>query len=176
MALPKILFFNMLKEKIETDFKQAMKERKEIEISVLRMLRADILNKEKEKRYNLSKEKPELTEEELEKESSLTDEEILQVILSKIKKSKEAILSFEKGEREDLVKKEKEEIEVLKRYLPEQLSEEEIKKMAREVIEEIDAKDIKDMGRVMSNLMPKIKGRADGSLVSKIVKEMLSYD
>ena len=164
----------MLKEKIETDFKQALKDKKDIEISTLRMLRAEIFNKEKEKRYNKSKEKPDLSDKELEKESFLDDEEILQVILSKIKKSKESITQFEKGNRNDLAEKEIEEIEVLKRYLPEQLPEEEIRKMAEEVIEQIKAKDIKDMGKVMSELMPKIKGKAEGSLVSRIIKELLT--
>ncbi|XOB40101.1 MAG: GatB/YqeY domain-containing protein [Candidatus Nealsonbacteria bacterium] len=164
----------MLKKKIETDFKQALKEKKQIEVSVLRMLKADILNKEKEKRYHLSREKTDLSEKELEKKSSLINEEILNVILSNIKKNKEAISGFEKGKRDDLVKKEKQEIEILKRYLPEQIPEQEIKNMASEVIEKMGASDIKDMGRVMSELMPKIKGRAEGSLVSKIVKDMLS--
>lgn len=164
----------MVKEKIETNFKQALKERREIESSVLRMLKAEIFNREKEKRYSLSKEKPDLSSEELEKQSLLIDEEVLKVILSKIKKSREAIVEFEKGKREDLVKKEKEEIKILKKYLPSQLSEKEIRKMGKEVIGKIRAKDIKDMGRVMSELMPKIKGRAEGSLVSRIIKEILS--
>ncbi len=173
-----------IKEKIEEDFKKALKEKKEIEVSTLRMLQAAIFNKEKEKRYRLSKEKPGLNLEELkkesplakelEKESVLTDEEVLEVISSEIKKRKEAILEFEKGKREDLVKKEKAEMEILQRYLPEQLSEEEIKKLAREIIEKLGAKDIKDMGKVMAQLMPKLKGRADGSLVNKIVKDLLT--
>jgi len=80
---------------------------------------------------------------------------------------------FEQGKRSDLVEKEKKEIEILANYLPPQLSQEEIKKLAKEIIEEIGAKDIKDMGKVMSLLMTKTKGQADGNLVSKIVKELL---
>jgi uncharacterized protein YqeY len=163
-----------LKEKIDEDLKRAMKEKKEREVSTLRLLKAAIFNREKEKRYKISKEKEELKEEELEKESQLSDEEIIEVIHSEIKKRKEAILEFEKGKREDLVKKEKEEIEILKNYLPEQLSEKEIEKLAKEVIEKVGAKDIKDMGKVMKELMPKVKGRTDGALVSKIVKELIS--
>jgi uncharacterized protein YqeY len=163
-----------LKEKIDEDLKRAMKEKKEREVSTLRLLKAAIFDREKEKRYKISKEKEELKEEELEKESQLSDEEIIEVIHSEIKKRKEAILEFEKGKREDLVKKEKEEIEILKNYLPEQLSEKEIEKLAKEIIEKVGAKDIKDMGKVMKELMPKVKGRADGALVSKIVKELLS--
>jgi len=162
-----------LKEKIEKDFQKTLKERKAIETSTLRMLKAAIFNNEKEKRYKLSKTKPELIEEELEKESQLIDEEIIEVISSEVKKRKEAILEFEKGQREDLVEKEKKEIEILKKYLPEQLSEEEIKKLAKETIKQIGAKETKDMGKVMAELMPRIKGRADGSLAPKIVKDLL---
>jgi hypothetical protein len=165
----------MLKTKIEKDFQEVLKERKAIEISTLRMLKAAIFNKEKEKRYKLSRQNPELTGKELEKESQLIDAEIIEVISSEIKKRKEAILEFEKGKREDLVEKETKEKEILERYLPKQLSEEEIRKLAKEVVEKVGAKDIKDMGKVMAELMRKIKGKADGSLVSKIVKELLSH-
>lgn len=163
----------MLKKRIQEDFKKVLKERKEIEISTLRMLKSAILNREKEKRYKLSKEKSDLKEKDLEKESQLTDEEIIEVIFSEVKKRKEAMVEFEKGERMDLVEKEKKEMEILKKYLPELLSKEEIKKLAKEVIEKIGAVSIKDMGRVMGVLMPKVKGKAEGSLVSKIVKELL---
>ena len=164
----------MLKEKIEEDFQKALKEKNEEEVSVLRVLRAEMVNKEKEKRYQKSKENPELALGELEKESQLTDEELVSLIASEVKKRKEAILGFEKGKREDLVEKEKKEIEILKRYLPEQLSEEEIKKMVKETIQRLSAKSLKDMGRVMGEIMPKIKGRAEGEIVSKIVREELS--
>jgi len=164
----------MLKLKIEENFKKALKEKKEIELSTLKMLKAAIFNKEKEKRYKLSQTKPELKEKELEKESVLIDEEILSVIASEIKKRKEALFLFEKGKREDLVKKEKTEIEILEKYLPEQLPEDEIRKLAKEAIEETGAREIKDMGKIMAELMPKIKGKAEGSLVSKIVKELLT--
>ncbi|MBZ9578438.1 GatB/YqeY domain-containing protein [Patescibacteria group bacterium] len=162
-----------LKEKIRKDFKKILKEKKEIEISTLRMLNAAILNREKKKRYKLSKEKPNLKEKDLEKESQLTDEEIIEVIFSEVKKRKEAIVEFKKGERMDLVEKEKREMEILKKYLPGLLSEEEIKRLAEEIIEEIGAINIKDIGRVMGVLMPKVKGKAEGGLVSKIVKELL---
>jgi len=161
----------MLKEKIEKDFKEALLKRNEREISTLRMLKAAIVEQEKEKRYKKSQEKG--TEADLEKESALSDEEIIKLILREIKKRKEAILEFEKGKRKDLVEKETQEIEILKRYLPEMLSEEEIKKMAKETIEKVRAKNIKDMGRVMKELMPKIQGKAEPSLVSQIVKSLL---
>ncbi len=173
-----------LKEKIQEDFKRALKEKKELEVLTLRMLKAAIFNKEKEKRYRLSREKPgiiieELKKEsplakELERESALSDEEVIEVIFSEIKKRKEAILEFEKGQREDLIKKERAEIEILQKYLPQPLSEKEIKKLAKETIEMLGAKEIKDTGRVMAELMKKIKGKADGALVVKIVRELLS--
>lgn len=162
-----------LKEKIEQDLKITLKEKKATEVSVLRMLLAAILNKEKKKRYKLSKEKPDFGDKELEKESQLTDEEVIEVINSELKKRIEAIGEFEKGERKDLVEKEKEEAEILKGYLPEQLSLEEIKKLAKGIIQEVGATGMKDMGRVMGGLMPKVKGRVEGGQVSKIVKELL---
>ncbi len=164
----------MLKDKIESDFKEFYKEKKEAEVSVLRLLKTEILNKEKEKRYQLSKENPDLTDKELEKKSALTEEEILDIILSKSKRSEESIIGFEKGKRPDLVKKEKQELEILKKYMPQQFSEKEIKELAEKVVKEIKAESIKDMGKVMSELMPKVKGRASGALISKIVKELLS--
>jgi uncharacterized protein YqeY len=138
----------------------------------LRLLNSSILNKEKEKRYKISLKKDNVAD--LDKASVLGDEEILEVIISEVKKRKEAIIEFEKGNRKDLADKEKKELEILKKYLPEQLSEEEIKELAKEAIKKVGAKEIKDMGKVMAQLMPKVKGRADGSLVSKIVKELLS--
>jgi len=163
-----------LKSKIENDLKSALKQKKETELSVLRMVKADIINKEKEKRYQISKEKPGLSEKELEEKSSLGNEEIEDIIFSKIKKSKESIAGFEKGKRDDLVEKEKKELEVLKKYIPEQLSEEEIKKIAQQVVEKSGAKSIKDMGKVMSEIMTQVKGKAEGSVVSKIIRELLS--
>jgi len=173
-----------LKGNIREDLKEAVKNREELKSSVLRLLLAAIFNKEKEKRYKLSKEKPELSGKELEEESQLNDEEIIDVISSEAKKRKESIVEFEKGQRMDLpshllekvqglVEKEKKELEILEKYLPEQMSEKEIKRLVKEAIDKTGAKEIKDMGKVMQEVMPKVKGKADGSLVSKIVKELL---
>lgn len=161
----------MLKVKIQEDLKKGMKEKNELAVSVLRLVLAAVLNKEKEKRYRLSK--AGAKEEDLAKESELTDEEIIEVISSEGKKRKEAILEYEKGKRQDLAEKEKKELEILKKYLPEQISEEEIKKIAEEAVKKVGAKEPKDMGRVMAELMPKVKGKADGGSVSKIVKDLL---
>mgnify|MGYP001590448673 CR=1 FL=1 len=154
----------MLKEKIQADLKDSMKQKEELSLSVLRMLSAAILNKEKEKRFKSGKAE----------DIVLADEEILEVISTEIKKRKEAIDLYEKGGRLELAAKEKKELEVLQKYLPAQLSDDELRKLVKEAIEKVGAKEIKDMGRVMAELMPKVKGKADGNLISKIVKESLS--
>lgn len=176
----------MLKHQIQNDATNALKSDNQLMAETLRMVLAFIITKEKEKRYKISKHlsaqagKPELKEEELIKESGLTDEEIIDVLSSEIKKRKDAIVLYEKGNRQELADKEKEEIEVLKKYLPEQLSEEELKKIIKESINRI--KDPSSpagssgqvMGKVMQDLMPKVKGKADASEISRIVKELLS--
>ncbi|MBI2041635.1 MAG: GatB/YqeY domain-containing protein [Candidatus Nealsonbacteria bacterium] len=153
-----------LKEKIHQDLNEALKSKEELKTSVLRLLSSSILNKEKDKRYKSGKAE----------DISLTDEEITDVISSESKKRKEAIELYQKGGRPELAKKEKEEMEILQKYLPDQLSEEEIRKLVKAAIVKTSAKDQKDMGKVMAELMSKTKGKADGSLVSKIVKESLS--
>ncbi len=160
-----------LKEKIQGDLKEAQLKNEEFLVSALRMLLASIQNKEIEKRTRLSKSEP---IEKLEELSKLTDEEVIETISAEIKKGKEAIFEFEKGKRQDLVEKAKKEVEILLKYLPAQLPEEELKKIVKEIIDKTGAKEMKDMGKVMAELMPKIKGKADGNLVSKIVKDLLS--
>ena len=153
-----------LTEKIRFNLNSALKEKKTLEILVLRQLLAAILNKEKEKRFKTKEEK----------DVQLTDQETVEVISSEAKKRREAIVEFGKGKRQDLVEKEKKELEILEKYLPEQLPEEEIRKLAKEAIEKSGAKEIKDTGKVMQELMPKFRGRTDGNLVLKIVKELLA--
>ncbi|PIR02365.1 MAG: glutamyl-tRNA amidotransferase [Candidatus Nealsonbacteria bacterium CG_4_9_14_3_um_filter_35_11] len=164
----------MLLENIKKDLVNAQKSKNEIRVSTLRMVLAAILNKEKEKRTKIAKQEKELEEKELIKKSQLNNEELIEVIFSEVKKRKEAILDFKKGKREDLVKKEKLELEILQRYLPRQLREEEIEKLAKEVIQKLGASKPRDIAKVMGALMPLIKGKADGALVSKIVRELLS--
>lgn len=156
-----------LREKINHDLKASLKEGKKEEVAVLRLLLNAIVKQEKEKRYRLFK------QQNLNKEVSLTDEEIITVIWQELKKREEAIAEFRKAGRDDLVEKEKTELIILKRYLPALLSEEEIRKKAKNVIEELGIKDIRGMGRVMAKLMPEIKGRARGEEVKRIVKELL---
>ncbi|MGD0576475.1 MAG: GatB/YqeY domain-containing protein [Candidatus Staskawiczbacteria bacterium] len=164
----------MLKEQIKIDITNAQKSGNELVVGTLRMLLASVTTKEKDKRYKISKNKPEATEEFLIKESELTDEQITEVISSEIKKRKDAIALYQRGNRPELAEKEQKEIEILKKYLPEQLSEEELKKLVAESIKKTGAAEIKDTGKIMADLMPKVKGKADNSEISKIIKELLS--
>jgi len=157
----------MLKDKINDDYKQAFKESRTSEVSVLKMLKAALLNKEKEKQYQIAKgEKSSL-------DGKLAEEETIDVISVEIKKMRDSLALFEKGGRDDLAQSAKKEIEILLRYLPEQLGEDEIKKMVSEAISQTGAQSVKDMGKVMGVLMPKVKGKADSGLVGKLVKDAL---
>lgn len=156
----------ILKEKIKQDLKTALKEARELEILTLRQLSAAFLNKEKEKQYKLSKQGAE-------GDFALTEEEMIDAVSAETKKRREAIEGFEKGGRQESADKERKELEILQKYLPEQLSEDEIRNLVKEAVAKTGAKEIKDMGKVMAELSPKTKGRADGGLVSRIVKELL---
>lgn len=160
-----------LQEKINSNLKQALMKKEELVISVLRMLNSAIHNREIEKRTKLSKTEKDIKE--LEEQSKLIEEEVLEVVSSEAKKRKDSILEFGKGGRQDLVDKETKELEILKKYLPEQMGEEQIKEEAKKIIEEIGAVGPQDTGKVMSALIPKLKGKAEGGIVSKIVNELL---
>ena len=163
----------MLKQQIQSDAISAMKEGKKDVSEILRMVLSNINAKEKEKRYKISKEESILSEEDLSKKSELSEDELISAVSSEIKKRKDAIVLYEKGERPELAEKEKKEIEIIQKYLPEQLSGDDLRKLVEESVANVGAKEIKDMGKVMADLNPKIKGKADGGEVSKIVKEFL---
>lgn len=163
-----------LKEKINEDIKTALRQKDELLLLVLRGISSAIHNKEIEKRTKLSKQEKDIAK--LEKESKLSEEEIIETIFSEAKKRKEAIIEFEKGNRNDLAEKEKKELGIIMKYLPEQMSEEQIKEEAKKVIEEVGAVGPQDTGKVMAGLMPKLKGKAEGGMVSKIVSELLKND
>lgn len=163
----------MLKHKIQSDTTNALKQGNQEVAGVLRLILAAITSKEKEKRYKISKQKPDLEEKELQVQSELTDEEITNTLYSEIKKRKEAIALYEKGGRQELADKERKEIDILQKYLPEQLSAEKLKKLVEESVSKVGAKEIKDMGKIMADLMPKVKGKADNSEISRIAKELL---
>ena len=105
---------------------------------------------------------------------TLEDDKVIEILAKEVKQRKEAMLEFEKGNRQDLVDQNKSEIEVLLGYLPQQLSEEEILQIVKETATEVGANNMKDMGKLMSAVRPKVVGKADGKLVSQIVKEYLN--
>lgn len=164
----------MLKEQIQSDSVAALKSKNQELLLVLRLLLSAISAKQKEKRYQLSKEENNLSEDELVKKSILSDEEVITIISSEIKKRKDAIALYERGNRPELAEKEQKEIEILKKYLPEQLSQEELQKIITDSVAKVGAKEMKDMGKVMADIMPAIKGKSDTGEVSKIIKEILS--
>ena len=147
----------MLEEKIFNDYKEAMKSRDILKASVLSFLRAEMINVAIAKKKNY-----------------LDDNEVIAVIRKQVKGRQEAIEQFKRGSRQDLVDKESKELEILKFYLPQELCEDEIKKMIEEVIADTGAQGMKDMGKVMKELNCRISGRADGKLVSDLVRERLS--
>lgn len=153
-----------LKQTIQQDLKSALKEKNSERVSVLRLLLNDIIVKEKQKRAETGQGK----------DVDLTDEEVESLVVSSVKKNKEAIEEFKKGQRSDLVVKTEKELEILKKYLPEQLGKEEVEKLVSEAINSLSAASPKDIGRVMGEVMPKLKGKTDGTLVRKIVQEKLS--
>jgi len=144
-----------LREKIDADVKVALKTGAKDKVSTLRMLNAALKNKQIDKRR------------------PLTEEEVVETVRSLIKQRKDSIEQFAKGGRQDLVEKETAEAAVLETYLPQQLSREEVEGMVREAIEQTGAQGSRDMGKVMKALIPLIGGRADGKLVSELVKHAL---
>lgn len=162
----------MLKEKLQQDVKEALKSGNAEKRMVLGLVISSIKSRELEKRTKLSKAESDTVK--LEEMSHLSDDEVLEVLGSEIKKRKDSIDQYEKGGRPELAEKEKKEIDILKIYMPEQMTEDEIRAEIKNAISEVGAKDIKDMGRVIGSVMAKVKGKADGQIVSAIVKEELS--
>ena len=144
-----------LSGKIEKDIKESLKSGDKNRVSILRMVKSAVKNKE------------------IEKKDPLTDEDIQAVFRSFSKKAGESIEQFSRAGRDELAEKEKAELAVLQEYLPKQLGEEDIRKAVRDVIDETGAAGVKDMGRVMKAVMSKLKGQADGRLVNNLVKETL---
>jgi len=163
----------MMMEKIKGDLIAAQKNKEENKVSTLRMLVAAVNNKAISKRALIAGQEPGLSEDELAKKSELSDQEIVESIFSEAKKRREAAREYEKGGRSELAQKEKQELEILSSYLPAQMEEEEIRKLAAEAIQKTGAESNKDIGKVMGVLMPQTKGKADGSLVGRVVKELL---
>jgi uncharacterized protein YqeY len=147
----------MLEEKIFNDYKEAMKNKDGLKSSVLNFLRAEFMN------VAIAR-----------KKKTLDDGDCLTVIRKQIKERQDSIEQFTKGNRQDLADKETKELQILKVYLPKELSEDEIKGIIEEAIVLTQAAGMKDMGKVMKEATAKIAGRADGKLVSELVKTRLS--
>lgn len=145
-----------LKEKLQQDWKDAMKSRDKQKASVISMAKAAILQVEKTENRTVD------------------DDEIIEILSKEVKQRRDAIVEFKNGNRQDLVDQANFEIEILLGYLPKQLTQDEIINIVRETINDIGASSVKDMGKVMSAVMPKVKGRADGKLVNAIVKQNLN--
>ena len=146
----------MLKEKLMEDLKNSMKTKNEIRKNTVQMVRAAILQIEKDKGIEL------------------TDEQIIELIAKEVKKRKDSIADYEKGGREDLVNQINEEISYLEKYLPKQLTEEEITVIVKQIIAELGATTMKDMGKVMKAAKEKMGVTADGKTINKVVKENLA--
>jgi uncharacterized protein YqeY len=143
-------------DQIQEDLKKAMKAKDGNRVSVLRLLLSSIKNRE------------------IDKKDALDDEEVLAEIAASAKRRRESMEAFKEGDRMDLVEKEESELVILQEYLPEQLSPEKVRTVVQEVVQAVGATSPGDFGKVMKELMPRLRGMADGKLVSEIVKEALS--
>ena len=146
----------MLKEKLMEDLKKSMKEKDIVRKNVVQMVRAAILQIEKDKGIEVD------------------DNRILEIIAKEVKTRNDSLADFEKGGREDLVEQAKREIEILSEYLPKQLTKEELKERVAKIIEELGATSMKDMGIVMKEAKAQIGAAADGRSINEVVKELLA--
>ncbi|MDD6323430.1 MAG: GatB/YqeY domain-containing protein [Bacilli bacterium] len=144
-----------MRNQILEDLKIAMKNQDKERLSVIRMVKGSIQMAE------------------LNKKHELTDDEVFDVISKEIKSRKDSILEFEKGNRQDLIEKTQSEIDILKNYLPKQLTDDELFKLVDDVFEEVKPSSTKDMGKIMKLLKPKVVGKADMGFVSKVVKDKI---
>lgn len=149
-----------IKKSILDELKTAMKNKDKDRLRVLRSLKAKILEKEISERKG--------------GESDISDEQVIEVLMKASKQRKESIEQFEKGGRSELADQERQELKVIEEFLPDMMSEEEVRAAVREQIDKLGASSMDDMGRVMGVMMGQLKGKAEGSLVSRIVKEELS--
>lgn len=144
-----------MKDRILKDMVSAMKSQDKLRLSVLRMVKGAIQL------------------EEINKKSELTDDDVIGVLSKQIKTRKESILEFEKGNRNDLIEQTNKEIEILNEYMPEQLSEDEVVKIIDDAFNKVNPTSVSDMGKIMGIITPQLKGKADMSNVSRIVREKL---
>lgn len=142
---------------LNDDMKQAMKSKDKEKLSVIRMVKASLQNES----IKLGK-------------SDLSEDEELSILSREMKQRKDSLQEFKSAGRDDLVEKLEMEIKIIQEYMPEQLSDEELSAIIQETIQETGASSKKDMGKVMSAVMPKVKGKADGSKINKLVQEFLN--
>jgi len=145
-----------LKDRLTEDLKQAMRQGDERRKSTIRLVRAAIINAE------------------IERGEDLGEDEVLAIIAKQAKQRRESVAEFAKAGRQDLVDQEEEELQILLSYLPAQMSRDEIEVAARQVIAEVGATSMAQMGEVMRRLMSQLEGKADGSLVNQVVREILA--
>lgn len=145
-----------LLKQLQTDMISAMKERDKDTLAVVRMLKAAVQNAQIEAGHDLT-----------------PDEEVA-VMSREYKQRKESLEEFQKADRQDLIDKTNNELKVVEKYLPKQLSIDDVKKIVNETVEQVGASSMKDFGKVMGAVMPKVKGQADGKVVNQAVKETLS--
>jgi uncharacterized protein YqeY len=144
-----------LSDRLNEDMKQAMKSQDKFKLSVIRMVRSTIKNSE------------------IDLKRPLDDNEVLDVLTREIKQRKDSLQEFTKAGRDDLADSLKVELVILAEYMPQQLSEEEVKAIVQQTIQQIGASSKADMGKVMTALMPQVKGRADGKLINQLVQQLL---
>lgn len=144
-----------LSDRLNEDMKQAMKSQDKFKLSVIRMVRSTIKNSE------------------IDLKRALDDNEVLDVLTREIKQRKDSLQEFTKAGRDDLADSLKAELVILAEYMPQQLSEEEVKAIVQQTIQQIGASSKADMGKVMTALMPQVKGRADGKLINQLVQQLL---
>ncbi|MFS0672854.1 GatB/YqeY domain-containing protein [Ornithinibacillus sp. 179-J 7C1 HS] len=142
---------------LNNDMKQAMKNKDKERLSVIRMVKASLQNES----IKLGK-------------SELSEDEDLSILSRELKQRKDSLQEFKSAGRDDLVEKLETEIKIIEEYMPEQLSDEELSVIIQETIRETGASSKQDMGKVMSRIMPKVKGKADGSKINKLVQEHLN--
>ncbi|WP_257346049.1 GatB/YqeY domain-containing protein [Pseudalkalibacillus decolorationis] len=145
-----------LLDRLNQDMKQAMRNKEKQKLTVIRMVKASLQN------------------ESIKLGHELNQEEELTVLSREVKQRKDSLQEFEKAGRDDLVQNQRQEIDILNEYLPEQLSDEEVEQIVKETVEQVGATSKQDMGKVMGAIMPKVKGKADGGLVNRLVQKHLS--
>ncbi len=162
-----------LKQKLNDDLRQSLRDRNEIKTSTLRLLISAIKYAELKRQDAEFTKNPNLTDTDL-KKITLSDPDILGVIAKEIKQREDSIDAYKKGNRQDLVDKESAEMAILKTYMPQQMTHDEIVVEARQMIQEVGAKGPSDKGKVMGKLIAKLKGKADGKEINDVVTDLLS--